>query len=73
MEKLRFHIRLESQPEGGYTAQCIELPGAVSEGETKTEALRNVKNAILSILDAVKADGKEPRFETSVEELELTA
>jgi predicted RNase H-like HicB family nuclease len=31
---------------GGYVATCPALPGCVSQGATKTEALRNIKEAI---------------------------
>ena len=48
---MRFTVALERQPEGGYTVQCIELPGAVSQGETKKEALENIQEAIQLILE----------------------
>lgn len=31
---------------GGYTAECLELKGCVSQGETKKEALEMIKDAI---------------------------
>jgi predicted RNase H-like HicB family nuclease len=34
------HDNLE---EGGYSAQCLELPGCISEGETREEALKKHK------------------------------
>jgi predicted RNase H-like HicB family nuclease len=30
----------------GYTIRCLELPGAISQGETKEEALANIKKAV---------------------------
>lgn len=38
--------------EGGYTAICKEVPGAISEGETKEEALSNLFDAVQAILAA---------------------
>lgn len=32
-------------------AQCIEVPGAISQGATQREALRNVKEVIALILE----------------------
>jgi predicted RNase H-like HicB family nuclease len=48
---MRFTIKLEESDEGGYTAQCLEIPAAISEGETKEEALENIKEAIQLVLE----------------------
>ncbi len=47
---MRFQIILEEAPEGGFTARCVEIPGAISEGASESEALKNVADAISSIL-----------------------
>lgn len=36
--------------EGGYVVQCIELPGAIEQGETAEEAVANGRAAIQSVL-----------------------
>ena len=36
--------------EGGYVVQCVELPGAIEQGETPDEAIENGKAAIDSVL-----------------------
>jgi len=43
---MRYTVVLEPQKEGGYTVQCVELPGAISQGETREEALTNIREAI---------------------------
>lgn len=44
---------------GGYTVEVPSLPGCISEGDTLTEALTNIKEAIeLWIEDAI-AHGEE--------------
>lgn len=48
---MKFHVMLEPQPEGGFTATCVGIPGAICEGET--EALDNV-------LDAIRMDAEAP-------------
>jgi predicted RNase H-like HicB family nuclease len=40
---MQFTVKLEESDEGGYTVQCLELPAAISEGDTKVEALENIK------------------------------
>jgi predicted RNase H-like HicB family nuclease len=39
-------ILLEPSEEGGYTALVPALPGCMSEGNTKEEALKNIREAI---------------------------
>ena len=48
----KFTVLLREEPEGGYSAQCVELPGAISEGENRKEALANIKEAIEGYLEA---------------------
>ena len=55
---MKFHVTLQKEPEGGYVARCLELPGALSQGETKEEASTNVKEAILTILDMMREQGE---------------
>ena len=39
-------IVLEPSEEGGYTIYVPSLPGCISEGETKDDAINNIKEAI---------------------------
>lgn len=41
----KLHLILESQDEGGYTVYIPELPGCISQGDTKAEALKNIREA----------------------------
>ena len=38
-------------PEGGYTATIEEIPGAISEGESISEALDNLADALCMVLE----------------------
>ncbi|MEK6953872.1 MAG: type II toxin-antitoxin system HicB family antitoxin [Candidatus Micrarchaeota archaeon] len=42
---MKLHVVLEKQDEGGYTAYIPELPGCISQGDTRDGALRNIKEA----------------------------
>ena len=55
---MKYTIILEREGEGGYSAQCLELPGAISQGETKEEALRNIKEAIEAVLEVLDQEVK---------------
>ena len=47
----KFTVILREEPESGYSAQCLELPGALSEGDSRKEALANIKEAIEGYLE----------------------
>ena len=55
---MKFHVTLQKEPHGGYVARCLELPGALSQGETEDETLANVKDAILTIIDMMREQGE---------------
>ena len=48
---MKYTVVLEPQKEGGFTVQCVEIPGAISQGETREEALANIKEAIELVLE----------------------
>ncbi len=45
-------VILEEQEEGGFTVYVPSLPGCISQGETKEEALKNIKEAIELYLES---------------------
>lgn len=49
-------VVLEPSAEGGYTIYVPSLPGCISEGDTKDEALQNIKEAIDLYLEPVEDD-----------------
>ncbi|MGB7570440.1 MAG: type II toxin-antitoxin system HicB family antitoxin [Methanothrix sp.] len=53
---LKYTVILEPQEEGGYTVRCLELPGAISQGETKEETLENIKEAIGLVLEVLSQE-----------------
>jgi predicted RNase H-like HicB family nuclease len=53
---MKLKIILEPSEEGGYTAIVPSLPGCISEGDSKEEALLNIKEAIELYLESVEDD-----------------
>ena len=49
-------VVFEPSNEGGYTVYVPSLPGCISEGNTKEEALANIKEAIELYLEPVEDD-----------------
>ena len=55
---MKFTVILEPQKDGGFTVSVPALPGCISEGENREEALKNIKEAIELYLEVLKEDGK---------------
>jgi predicted RNase H-like HicB family nuclease len=53
---MKLKIVLEPSEEGGYTAIVPSLPGCISEGDTKEEALKNIREAIELYLEPIEDD-----------------
>ncbi len=49
-------VILEPSDEGGFTAFVPSLPGCISEGENREEAMRNIREAIDLYLEPVEDD-----------------
>lgn len=43
---MKFNITLDRDEDGMGIVECPAIPGCVSQGETKDEALENIKDAI---------------------------
>lgn len=52
---MEIKVVLEPQEEGGFTVYAPSLPGCVSQGDTKAEALKNIKEAIEIYSDGLMA------------------
>ena len=57
---MRLRIVLEPSEEGGYTASIPSLPGCISEGNSRDEALINIREAIELYLEPVDDDQIAP-------------
>ena len=72
---MRIKVVLESQEEGGFTVTAPSLPGCISEGDTRAEALRNIKEAIELYLEAdeseVKNSSKNKKKEVQIAEVTI--
>lgn len=71
----KYKVVLELNESGGYTVYVPILPGCVSEGDTREEALANIKEAIELYIESLEEDGEPVPSEEDVEEavVEVTA
>lgn len=51
---MRFRIEIAQDEDGLFIAECPTLPGCVSEGRTRREALENIGDAIRGYLESLK-------------------
>ncbi len=68
---MKFTALLESAEEGGYVIKCVELP-ITTEGETKQEALANLKEAIEGYIE-IRAEmlGKKSKAKREMVEVSV--
>ncbi len=55
---MKIQVILEPSDEGGFTATVPSLPGCISEGNTREEVLKNIREAIELYLEPVDDDLK---------------
>jgi len=53
---MKLRVILEPSDEGGFTVYVPALPGCISEGDSRDEALANIREAIDLYLDPVADD-----------------
>ena len=53
---MNLKVLLEPSEEGGFTAFVPSLPGCISEGDTRDEAMANIREAIELYLEPVEDD-----------------
>jgi len=66
---MHIKIILEPSEEGGYTAIVPSLPGCISEGNSREEALKNIREAIGLYLEPIDDDYI---FSPNSEQVEIT-
>jgi predicted RNase H-like HicB family nuclease len=56
---MRYRILIEQDEDGVFVAECPALPGCISQGKTRREAVTNIQDAIKGYLASLKKH-KEP-------------
>jgi predicted RNase H-like HicB family nuclease len=64
---MKFNITLDRDEDGVWISECPSIPGCVSQGKTKEEAVENIKDAIALCLE-VRVDwmGSSTRSEITL-------
>ena len=51
---MRYRVLIEQDEDGMFVAECPTLPGCVSQGRTRDEAIDNIKDAIAGYLESLR-------------------
>ena len=51
---MKYRIVIEIDEDGMYVVSCPSLPGCISQGKTREEAVENIKDAISGYLESLK-------------------
>ena len=54
---MKYRIVIEQDEDGKYVSHCPTLPGCWSQGDTREEAITNIKDAISGYLASLKKHG----------------
>ncbi len=61
---MKFQITLDRDEDGIWIAECPAIPGCVSQGPTRAEALANIREAITLCLEVRAERGMPLTLET---------
>jgi predicted RNase H-like HicB family nuclease len=57
----KYTVVYTEEEEGGFSGQCLELPGAISQGENLEELKANMVDAVQLILASVNEEAHEKK------------
>jgi predicted RNase H-like HicB family nuclease len=69
--RMKFVITLERDEDGAWVAECPSIPGCVSQGQNRDEAMTNVREAIAACLEVRAERGLPLTVETQQVEVAL--
>jgi antitoxin HicB len=55
---MKLRVVVAPDEDGVYVAECPSLPGCVSEGSTRSEAMQNIQDAIEGYLESLEERGE---------------
>jgi antitoxin HicB len=54
---VKYRVLIEQDEDGAYVAEVPSLPGCISQGQAREEAVENVREAIAAFLESLEAHG----------------
>jgi predicted RNase H-like HicB family nuclease len=59
---MKYRVVSEADEDGMFVAECPVLPGCISQGKTRAEALANIKDAMTGYISSLKKHGEPLPF-----------
>ena len=70
---MKFRLIIERDEDGMFIVECPTLPGCISQGRTREEAIKNIKDAIKGYLKSLKKHNEPipPSIEEEIIEVQV--
>ena len=68
---MKFKVTMKRDEDGEWVTECPAIPGCVSQGKTRRQALDNIKEAIALCLEVRAEKWLPPTAETRQVEVEM--
>lgn len=68
---MRYRVLIEQDEDGAFVAEVPSLPGCVTQGETRSEVLANVREAVSAYLESLEAHAEAVPSSISEEIIEV--
>jgi predicted RNase H-like HicB family nuclease len=70
---MKFRVIIEPDEDGVFVAECPNLPGCISQGRTRAEAVTNIKDAIQGYLTSLEKHGDPVPLPVTEELVDVSA
>jgi predicted RNase H-like HicB family nuclease len=68
---MRFSVTIDRDEDGMWIVECPSIPGCISQGRTKTQAMKNIEKAIKVCLEVRAERGLPLTVETQQVEVSV--
>ena len=69
---MKYRIVIEQDEDGMFVAECPSLPGCISQGATRADALNNIRDAMRGYIESLQKHDEPVPPPIEEEYLELT-
>ncbi|MGH9900140.1 MAG: type II toxin-antitoxin system HicB family antitoxin [Pyrinomonadaceae bacterium] len=70
---MKYRVFIEQDEDGVYVAEVASLPGCISQGQTRKQAVENIKEAIALYLESLEAHNEAVPLPITEELVEIEA
>jgi antitoxin HicB len=70
---MHYRILIEQDEDGIFVAECPTLPGCISQGKTRSEALENIRDAVKGYIESLRKHNEPipPPIEEEIVEIAI--